>query len=192
MAIAIDTKAYAKLVAEVKKDLKAGEGKVTRSETALSNASGVPMSQIGKGIYRAEVEADPSLSFANLTGDKMSARIVKERDGNMRWPRIAVRSGLSVSKVQEIFEAKSGRSAAESYTGRGRKPGSYNGNGSTSGVKTTTRGRGTKAKTATAKATGTRGTSGRRTRSSGTKTKTAPASRTGRRGTRAQAAADPK
>jgi hypothetical protein len=181
MAKEIDAKAYKALVNEVKKDLKQGEGKVVRSERELSEASGVPMSQIGKGIYLAEMDADPSLKIA-----ANGKAIAKARDGeNMRWPRIAVRVGISASKVQALYEEATGKSAADSYTGRGRK---VNGNGSAP-VKRGTRG--TKTKSAPAAS---RGTSGRRaTRSSGN-TKATPATRR-TRGTRASAkagAANPK
>jgi hypothetical protein len=180
MAKEIDAKAYKTLVNEIKKDLKQGEGKAVRSERELSEASGVPMSQIGKGIYLAEVEADPSLKIP-ATGKA----IVKAKHDGMRWPRIAVRTGLSVGKVQALYEDATGNSAAEApYSGRGRKVNGENGSAP--------RTRGTKTKSAPATS---RGTSGRRRSSA--KATPAPATRGATRRTRgtrasAKAAANPK
>jgi hypothetical protein len=187
MAKEIDAKAYKALVTEVKKDLKQGENKVVRSERELSEASGVPMNQIGKGIYLAELDADPSLAIKGRDDKSLAKAIATAKDGEdkMRWPRIAVRAGISVGKVQALYEMATGKSAAEAeYSGRGRK---LNGNGSAP------RTRGTKsAKTASATS---RGTSGRRASRSSDKAASAPKRGNARtRGTRAsaKAAANPR
>src|SRR6516165_707554 len=138
----IDKTAFNKLVKEVAKDLKSADGqatgKVVRSERDLSEASGVPMNQIGKGIYLAEITDGPK-------GDGV--------DGH-RWPRIAVRAGISVGAAQKLYQDATGRTAQDApYGGRGRR---MNGNGAAPAPRT----RGTKsAKAAPATS---RGTSGRR------------------------------
>jgi len=185
MAKEIDAKAYKALVSEVRKDLKQGEGKVVRSERELSEASGVPMNQIGMGIYRAELEADPTLAIKGRDDKALGKAIAVAKDGpqKMRWPRIAVRAGISVGKVQGLYELATGKSPSEAeYSGRGRKINGQNG--------AAPRTRGTKTTSAAATS---RGTSGRR--ASRSSTKSAPAARGARtRGTRAsaKAAANPK
>jgi hypothetical protein len=188
----IDKTAFNKLVKEVAKDLKSADGqatgKVVRSERDLSEASGVPMNQIGKGIYLAEITADPSLK---IKADGKTIAKIKDGpkgdgvDGH-RWPRIAVRAGISVGAAQKLYQDATGRTAQDApYGGRGRR---MNGNGAAPAPRT----RGTKsAKAAPATS---RGTSGRRASRSTAKTAPAP-KRGGRtRGTRAssKAAANPK
>ena len=184
MAKEIDAKAYKALVTEVKKDLKQGEGKVVRSERELSEASGVPMNQIGMGIYRAELEADPSLAIKGRDDKALGKAIAAAKDGpqKMRWPRIAVRAGISVGKVQGLYSLATGKDPADAeYSGRGRK---LNGNGASP------RTRGTKSSKSAPAAS--RGTSGRRASRSSAKAAPARGART--RGTRAsaKAAANPK
>jgi hypothetical protein len=162
-----------KLVTVLKK--KDGFG---QSETFYVNATGIERSQIGRYLYQAELLADPSVKIPATT-----KAIVAARNQGVRWPRIAVRAGISESAAKELFEA-SGTAAADSYTGRGRK--TFESSGATSGR------RGAGSKKTGVKVTA--AASGRR-RGAGAKNKSqaAPASRRGR-GTRssARAGADPK
>jgi len=179
MAKEINSAAFKKLVAEVKKN-------PGQSERAYSEASGIPMGQIGKALYMAEVEADPSLKIKG-TG----AAIANARDKQgIRWPRIAARTGKTVGEVQKLYEEHVGKPARESYTGRGR-------NFSGTEAATTRSSGGAGRKTAS---TG-RGTSGRRAKAAtagrGRKQAAAPKAGTGRgrarsRADRAAAGGDPK
>ena len=186
MATSIDSKAFAKLVTEVKKDLKSGDGQVSRSEQAFADLTGIPWGQIGKAIYLAEVEADPSLKIP-ATGNA----VAKARSQGMRWARIAARCGLSPAKVKALYEDSTGESPDASYTGRGRRF-----NGSSSSASGSTSKASSKSKTASKASSKSRGVSGRRS-SAKTKSaaKAAPAASRGTRGTRgtrASAASDPK
>src|SRR5438105_11044609 len=162
---------FNKLVAEVKKN-------PGNSERHYANVSGIAMGQIGKALYAAEVVADPSLKIP-ATGKA----IVAARNKGVRWPRIAARTGLGVAKVKEMYEAESGSSAAESWTGRGRR---FDGGGSnTSGSKKSSTSRGASKKTGTS---GRRGASKTASASRGSTKKTQSARDTrGTRGTRASA-----
>lgn len=161
-----------KWVDALAKQVKATPG---NSEKFYSDKCGIPMNQTLRHLVLAELQADPSLKIP-ATGKG----IVKARNEGLRWPRIAARTGLSETKAKELFEAESGTSASESYTGRGR-------NWSGTASSAPKRGGGT------TKAANT-GTSGRR----GAAGKAQPAKRgaaavAGKRGTRAAAkAADPK
>lgn len=173
MAKEMNQKLLDKLVSVLKKD---GQG---QSETHYVNASGIERSQILRYLVKAEVIADPSLKIP-ATGPS----IVKARESGLRWPRIAARAGISESAAKSLFEEKSGTSASDSYSGRGRK--TFDGAGATSGR------RGAGKKTAAAKT----ATSGRRGKAAGgagsKKTQAAAPGRRGRRGTRSSAASDPK
>lgn len=171
MATEIDSKQVTKLAGIVKKN-------PGNSERWYSEQSGIAMGQILRYLVLAELEADPSLKIP-ATGPA----IVKARDvEGLRWPRIAARAGISVSKAKELYEDKSGNSASASYSGRGRK--TFETSGSTAGT-SGRRGSSTKTK---AKSTSKTGTSGRRGAKSKTATKaTSAASRGTRRGTRSSA-----
>lgn len=151
---------------------------------------GIPLGGVGVLVWKNEPVADPSLKIPAT-----EASVVKARDGGMRWERIAARCGKTVSEVKKLYEAKTGTSAAESYTGRGRPV------GGTSGTIASKRG-GRKTQATSSNS----GTSGRRGKASSTAktgstakrggknvTAKAGAKAAGRRGTRASAtAADPK
>lgn len=164
MAKEISQKDLDKVVKLLKK-----EGVGTLSETKVSAQTGIPMAQIGRILFAAEPLADPSLKIP-ATGPS----IAKAREAGVRWPRIAARTGLSESKVKELFKDKTGLEPSKSYAGRGRN---YAGQGSTSKSGTSGR-RGAAPKPAAKPA----GTSGRR----GAAAKPATS---GRRGARV---ADPK
>lgn len=118
MATEINSKAYAKLVSLVKKDgLNDDETRALYSERHYADESGIPMGQIGKALYMAEVDAFPKLKIKATPAAIANAR---DKQG-IRWPRIAARTGESVSQVQKMYEGHTGKSAADSYTGRGRK-----------------------------------------------------------------------
>jgi hypothetical protein len=164
-------KEFKALVTEVKKN-------PGNSERHYSEVSGIPMGQIGKALYKAEVEANPSLKIAP-TGKAIVAAVKK---GTLRWPRIAAYAGISVGEARKLYEAEAGHAAPSNVTGRGRPHDGTARSTSRGGSKTKTSGTSKKA-----------GTSGRRSSktksaSSGSKTKTVGR---GRRGTRASAA-DPK
>lgn len=177
MAKEVTDAQFNKLVAEVKKN-------PGQSERHYSEASGIASGQIGPALWRAEPVADPSLKI-KATG----AAIVNAREKlGLRWPRIAARTGLSVTEVKSKFEEHSGKSASESYSGRGRN--FSNGGGTTkssgsgrktgAGRKAGTSGRRAAAKTKTAAAP----SGGRKTAGRGRKAKTAGRS-AGRARTRA-------
>jgi hypothetical protein len=167
MAQEINSAAYKKLVALVKKD-------PDQSERAFSDASGIPMGQIGKALYMAEVEANPSLAIK-----KTGAAIANARDKEgIRWPRIAARTGMTVSQVQAEYEKHTGKSPRESYTGRGRN---------FSGTKAATGGNKSSGGGGGGRGTG-RGTSGRRAAAAKADT---PTKATGRGRGRQAAAAQP-
>jgi hypothetical protein len=171
MAKEFNQKSLDKLVAVIKKS---GLG---QSETFYVNETGIERAQIARYLYPAELKAHPELKIP-ATGKA----IVKARNEGIRWPRIAVRTGISESKAKELFEAESGMSSTESYTGRGRKTFDGSSAGTTSKAK-----RGAKTKTAPAAA------SGRRGRSSDASKPAAPAAgKRGRRSTRGARSADPK
>lgn len=176
MAKELDTKKMQALV-KVLKDPKKGFGK---SETFYCDETGIAKNEIAKYLYRAELEADPSLKITpNGKG------IVAAAKRGHRWPRIAIYAGISVAAAQKLYQDETGQPASAHYTGRGRKfdPNAISVSGSTSG---TSRASGSKAKTKTA-------TSGRRTKSETKKTSAAPGRRPGRRTSRAAAtASDPK
>lgn len=163
----VSDKQYDKLVAELKKN-------PGNSERHYADKTGIPLSQIGSVLYKAEVEANPKLKIP-ATGQG----IVKARNSGLRWPRIAAYSGLSASKVKELYEETSGESAANSWTGRGRRFDGATGKKSTTG-QSGRRGAAQQSK----------GTSGRRGAANKGKGNTAQARGRGRRGTRA--GADPK
>jgi hypothetical protein len=166
MAGTVTDAQFRKLVTELKKH-------PGNSERHYSEATGIPIGNIGSVLYKAELEADPSLKIA-----KTAAAVVKARKQGLRWPRIAAYSGQSVAKVKELYEEGSGEDPSKSWTGRGRR---FDGE---SGKKATTGQSGRRGKAAA----GNKGTSGRR----GKATSSAPAAGRGRgrRGTRA--GADPK
>jgi hypothetical protein len=170
MAKEIDTTLVTKLAGIVKKE-------PGNSERFYSEKSGIPMGQILRYLVLAELQADPSLKIP-ATGNA----IVKAREEGLRWPRIAGRAGISETEAKRLYEEKSGKSAGDSYSGRGRKT-----NGMTASAGTS----GRRGATATKKSTAKTGTSGRR---GGAKKTAAPVGR-GRRGTRSSAksgTADPK
>lgn len=159
MAAEITDKQYNALVAELKKN-------PGNSERHYAEKTGIPLGQIGSVLYKAELEADPSLKIAG-TGKAVTAG----RSKGLRWPRLAAYTGLPVSKVKELYEEVNGKgSASESWTGRGRKVG-----GGSAPAATTTGRRGAAAATP-------RGTSGRRAQATA-----APAGTSGRRGKRGAA-----
>lgn len=173
MAKEIDQKQVEKLAKIVKSN--PGE-----SERFYAEKSGIAMGQILRYLVLAELVADPSLKIPS-TGKA----IAKARNEGVRWPRIAARAGLSESKAKELFEAETGTSARDSYSGRGR-----NFSGTPSTAKTATSGRRGTSKSTTAAS---RGTSGRRgtAKTSTAKSGTAKSS-TAKRGTRRGVASDPK
>ena len=167
MATSVTDKQYKALVAELKKN-------PGNSERYYADKCGIQQSQIGSVLYKAEVEADPSLKIG-----KTAAAVAKARNNGLRWPRIAAYSGLSVAKVKELFEEHTGQSAAASWTGRGRR---FDGEGKKATTGQSAR-RGASAKKST-------GTSGRRGKAGANTAQAGKRGARGRRGTRA--GADPK
>jgi hypothetical protein len=167
MATSVTDKQYKALVAELKKN-------PGNSERHYAEKTGIQQSQIGSVLYKAEVEADPSLKIG-----KTAAAVAKARNNGLRWPRIAAYSGLSVAKVKELYEEHTGEDASKSWTGRGRR---FDGEGKPKKTGTSGRRGSTSQKG--------QGTSGRRGRGAAAGSKPAPRGARGRRGTRA--GADPK
>lgn len=169
-------KNFKALVAEVKKS-------PGNSERYYSDKCKIPMNEIGKQLYHAEVEADPKLKIA-ATGASI-ARAAKA--GNLRWPRIAAYAGITLGQAKKLYEEHTGEVAPSNLTNRGRRF-----DGTAPAAKSGASGRRT-----TAKKEKDAGTSGRRRgRPPGSKSKTAPAAKrgaakrgavAGRRGTRAGA-----
>ena len=155
MADSVTTAMYNKLVSVVKKN--PGE-----SESFYVEATGIPKSQMLANLVKAEVEADPTLKI-KFTG----AQVVNARDKDgLRWPRIAARTGHSVTEVKALYEEHSGKSAAEAYTGRGRNfaggGGSKTKTSGGAGRKSGGTGRGTSGRRAAAKKTAAAPPAGRR------------------------------
>src|SRR5207237_7473112 len=98
MAKEVTDAQYKKLVAAVKSN-------PGQSETFYVEKSGIPRAQILTALVKAEVEADPSLKIKPTGAAIVNAR---EKEG-LRWPRIAARTGLSVSEVKAKFEEHSGK-----------------------------------------------------------------------------------
>lgn len=164
MAGTVTDKQYKALVAELKK-------RPGNSERFYAEATGIPLGNIGVVLYRAELEANPSLKLSATANAVTDARDKK----GLRWPRIAAYAGISVAKAKELYKGD----PAKSWTGRGRR---FDGEGK----KATTGQSGRRGAAAGKKNTG---TSGRRGKAA---TAAAPAGGRGRgrRGTRA--GADPK
>lgn len=164
-------KKFAALVALVKKE-------PGNSERFYSDKVGIPMNEIGKQLYHAEVSADPKLKIPATAAAVTKAA----KSGNLRWPRIAAYAGISVGQAKKLYEESTGEAAPSNLTNRGRR---FDGvaPAASSGASGRRGGAASGRKTKTAPAS--RGTSGRR----GAKTKTAPAKRgqAGRRGTRGAA-----
>lgn len=141
------------------------------SERFYSEKSGIAMSQILRHLVLAEIEADPSLKI-KATGPN----IEKARNQGVRWPRIAARTGLSVTEAQKMYETHTGKPANEGRVTKSASGKAASGRrGAAASTKQATSGRrGAAAKAAT--------TSGRRGAAAGK-----PAA--GRRGTRAAAKA---
>ena len=68
-------------------------------------------------IYAAELAVDPSLAYRPTP-----ARVRNLRKKGVRWERIAIRGGISVTEAKRLAE-KGGIVLAESYIGRGTKVG---------------------------------------------------------------------
>jgi hypothetical protein len=88
-----------------------------------ANQLGIPLGAVGGYVYRLESEADPSLQVKATTEKQISDAVVKLRNTqSLRWERIGfrLRPVLSAAKVKAVYEAATGTSASESYTGRGR------------------------------------------------------------------------
>jgi hypothetical protein len=175
--VEVSDKQYNKLVEIVKKN-------PGNSERWYSEQSGIPMNAIGKTLFEAEVEADPSLAI-NATPAGVTAAVKK---GNLRWPRIAAYAGVSVGAAKKLYEQHTGEKAPSNITARGRQ---FNGtgggkpaSGKKDGVQVTQRGTSGRRQAAAQPAASGRGR-GRQAAQTA-----APAGR-GRRGTRA-GAADPK
>jgi hypothetical protein len=99
-----------KLVAEVKKN--PGE-----SERYYSEKCGIDMALIGRSLWAAEVQADPSLKIAATP-----ASVAKAADkGTLRWPRIAAYAGISVGQSKALYEQHTGKAAPSNLTSRGRQ-----------------------------------------------------------------------
>lgn len=179
MAKEFDSKKMDALVKQLKKD-------ANQSTTFYASEVGIPQSEILRYLLVAELTADPSLKIPATP-----AGILKAKKSGLRWPRVAARAGVSVSKAKELF-VQAGGTEEDEYTGRGRKSfgaGATATSGSSAGA---TRRGGAASKSASKKTTA---TSGRRSSKSTSKTTAAPATRRpGRRTTRAAAntAADPK
>lgn len=169
MASQVTDKQYNSLVKELKKN-------PGNSERHYAETCGIPISAIGSVLYKAEVEADPSLKIA-----KTAKAVAAARQKGLRWPRIAAYSGLSQSKVKELYTEATGEDPSKSWTGRGRR---FDGEGNAKKTGTSGRRGGTGAKSGKGA-----GTSGRRGAAGAKRGAAAPAQR-GRRGTRA--AANPK
>jgi hypothetical protein len=160
----VTDKQYRALVAELKKH-------PGNSERHYAETTGIALPQIGSVLYKAELEADPSLKIA-----KTAKAVAQARSKGLRWPRIAAYSGLSQAKVKELYTEATGEDPSKSWTGRGRR---FDGEGKP--AKTGSSGR----RGAAAKKQGNTGTSGRRGAAASGK-RGAQATR-GRRGQRAGA-----
>lgn len=180
MAAEVTDKQFKALVAEVKKN-------PGNSERHYAEVTGIPMGQIGKALYQAEVEADPKLKIA-ATPKAVTDAVNR---GTLRWPRIAAYAGITVGQAKKLYEEHTGKTAPSNVTSRGRK---FDDNGSAP-AKSQSGGSG--------RAQGKSGTSGRRTgvqvvasgRRGANKSQTAASSNkpaAGRRGTRASAGSSPK
>lgn len=106
--------------AQVVKLLKSKPGE---SMQFYANQLGIPLGAVGGYVYRLESEADPKLQVKATTEKQISDAVVKLRNTqSLRWERIGfrLRPVLSAAKVKQVWEAATGSSATESYTGRGR------------------------------------------------------------------------
>lgn len=166
-----------KLIASLKKN-------PGQSERFYVEATGIPPGSLGSVLFKAEVEADPTLAI-KPTPAGITAAVNK---GDLRWPRIAAYAGISIAQAKALYRQHTGKEAPSSMTVRGRK--------STDGATAKKAAPGKKAAPAkkAEKAAKPAGTSGRR-QAAGKKAETKPASDPkagprGRRGTRASV--DPK
>lgn len=87
-----------------------------------AEAFGIGIAKAHKLMWAQEVEDDPSLKV-KLTGDKLTARVVKLREDGVRWERISARTGLPVSELKGLYESSEGegsskRERAESENGK--------------------------------------------------------------------------
>jgi len=168
MAGEVTDKQYKALVAELKKH-------PGNSERHYSEVTGIPLPRIGSVLYKAEVEANPSLKIA-----KTPKAVAAARQKGLRWPRIAAYSGQSVAKVKEQYTEATGEDPSKSWTGRGRR---FDGEGKAKATGTSGRRGATGGKSGGKQA----GTSGRRGAAAGPKRGAQAATPRGRRGARASA-----
>jgi hypothetical protein len=85
----------------------------------IQEAADITRGEAHRLLWEQEVEDDPSLKI-NLTGAKLAARIVKERDENkVRWERLAIWTGMSKAALVEIYEDTTGNSAKRARSANG-------------------------------------------------------------------------
>jgi hypothetical protein len=112
---------FAKLVAEVRT-------RPHESERHYSEVSGIPMTRIGRVLYKAEVQADPTLKISPTP----AAIVEAVERGTLRWPRIAAYAGITVAKAKALYEEETGTPAPSNVTPRGRP---YGGRGSSTAAR---------------------------------------------------------
>jgi len=163
----------ARLKQVLKKHLSKGENEVHIPTVAAE--LGEEPSAIAIDVWKLEPEVAPRLKFkANKQAILKSRKPKSEGGDGMRWERIAARTGLSISELK----AMGGDAAANTYTGRGRMPGS-NGAKATSGRRQ-------------AKDSGNKGQSGRRQAAAKGKAQAGRKPRARTRAERAAKSGDPK
>lgn len=87
---------------------------------AFAKENGINGGTAANMFYRLEPVVDPSL-VVKTTAKTLGKAAVRMRKEGIRWERIAARTDNTTKAVQEAWEAETGESYKDSYSGRGRR-----------------------------------------------------------------------